>query len=108
MDTLNFLNDKQKLFFWLYCPCDLPDSTNTNYLTILDKTIKKINELCIKYNINKNILLRKVIEYLYKTHHDKQFLIDKLIYYNLINNEQIPKILDLIEEIINLKSNELD
>ncbi len=96
---LDFLDDKQKLFIWLYFPYDVDD---------IDKTLGLMLGLGRKYSISNTILFRKTIEYLNIKGYPKEEIIKKLEEHGFIYNHNIAKTHETIDEIISNPTHDLD
>lgn len=88
MELIKSLDEKTKLFAWIYKPFDYDNLSQ-------DETIMSITNLTKKYSIPHNILIYKVTEYLYKKINNQQ-IIDKLYQHRLITVNDIKQISDHI------------
>ena len=101
--SLDILDDKQKLFVWLYFPYDV--NNDVNYI---DDTLNAMLPLGKKYLINGNVLFRKTIEYLNIKNYTKEEIIKKLCQYEFLKEHNIDKTNEIIDEVISNKYNDLD
>jgi len=99
LPALKKLNDKEKLFIWLYFPYDIGE---------IDKTLDEMIKLSKRYGITDNILFRKVIEYLHIKSKSKDQIIDILYKYNFISVDNLANVIKIIDEILAAPLNVLD
>jgi hypothetical protein len=105
VNQLSKLNNKQKLFLWLYLPYDIDET---------GKTLDTMIDLGKKYGVSDNVLFRKVIEHLNIKNYSKDQILETLYKYkflsiNDLNNlNHFEKVTDTINEICDIGVNELD
>lgn len=92
MDKVNFPDQKQLLFGWLYDPFTIPPGSIDNTLTII-LTLSK------QYGIDKTIIIKKIIDFLSKKQYAGQQIIDILYEKQLLNNDHLEKISQMLDSI---------
>jgi hypothetical protein len=99
------LTEKEKLFTWLYYPFDYYTNNNEN---ITKNTIMKMLSISKKFNIPDNIIFRKIIEYLIIKKNNVDEIINNLVDIKLLNNLDMEFVKKVINEIENLKFNNVN
>jgi hypothetical protein len=95
MNKINFINEKHKLFCWLYSPFNIISESNP------DQTITYILKLGKKYKIEHTIIIYKIVDYLFSKKSDNHQIINYLYKFNLISDdyENINKMHTIIDSI---------